>query len=173
MRRIRARCADVPIHSDTIMVETSGKLTEFLTFSLGNEEYAIDILKVQEIRRYEAVTRVVNAPPFVKGVVNLRGTIVPVVDLRIKFSLGEANYDEFTVVIVLNIGKRVIGAVVDAVSEVVTLDATQIHPPPEFATLDTKFLTGLATVNDRLLVVLDISGLMTSAEMALVEQASV
>ncbi len=145
---------------------------EFLTFSLGGEEYAIDILKVQEIRRFEAVTRIANAPAFIKGVVNLRGTIVPIVDLRVKFSLSEPRYDEFTVVIVLNIGKRVIGAVVDAVSEVVTLEAGQIHPAPEFSTLDTQYLTGLATHQDRMLIVLDIERLMTSSEMALVEQAA-
>ncbi|MBL8520063.1 MAG: chemotaxis protein CheW [Betaproteobacteria bacterium] len=154
------------------MSEPNTSPKEFLTFSLGGEEYAIDILKVQEIRRFETVTRIANAPSFIKGVVNLRGTIVPIVDLRVKFALGEARYDDFTVVIVLNIGKRVIGAVVDAVSEVVTLGAHEVHAAPEFATLDTKYLTGLATYNERMLIVLDIERLMTSSEMALVEQAA-
>jgi purine-binding chemotaxis protein CheW len=148
------------------------RANEYLTFTLGQEEYAIDILKVQEIRGYESVTRIANAPGFIKGVVNLRGTIVPIVDLRIKFALAEPVYDEFTVVIVLNIGKRVIGAVVDSVSEVVCLQAGEIHPAPEFATLDTKYLSGLATVDGRMLIVLDIERLMTSAEMALVEQVA-
>jgi purine-binding chemotaxis protein CheW len=145
---------------------------EYLTFTLGKEEYAIDILKVQEIRGYDAVTRIANAPVFIKGVINLRGTIVPIVDLRIKFALGEPTYDAFTVVIVLNIGRRVIGAVVDSVSEVVTLKPEEIHAAPEFATLDTKYLDGLATVDGRMLIVLDIERLMTSADMALVEQAA-
>ncbi|HEX4858593.1 MAG TPA: chemotaxis protein CheW [Usitatibacteraceae bacterium] len=155
--------------TSTDSVQAAG---EYLTFTLGGEEYAIDILKVQEIRRYETVTRIANAPAFVKGVVNLRGVIVPIVDLRIKFSLGEAAYNEFTVVIVLNIGRRVIGAVVDGVSEVVTLAAGDIHPPPDFATMDTRYLVGLATINERMLIVLDIERLMTSSEMALIEQAA-
>src|ERR1700756_4418931 len=85
---------------------------EYLAFTLGSEEYGIDILKVQEIRGYEAVTRIANAPEFIKGVINLRGIIIPVVDMRIKFNLGSATYDQFTVVIILNIGGRVVGMVV-------------------------------------------------------------
>jgi purine-binding chemotaxis protein CheW len=144
---------------------------EFLSFRLGAEQYAIDILKVQELRGYDAVTRLANAPAFIKGVVNLRGTIVPIVDLRIRFSLAAAEYNEFTVVIVLNIGKRVIGAVVDSVSDVVRLAESDIHPPPEFSSFDAKYLVGLATVGDGMLILLDIEKMLTSAEMALVEQA--
>jgi purine-binding chemotaxis protein CheW len=147
-------------------------LREFLTFSLGKEQYAIDILKVQEIRSYESVTRIANTPPFIKGVINLRGVIVPIVDMRIKMNLGEAAYDEFTVAIILNIGKRIVGVVVDAVSDVVTLTDDDIHPPPEFGTFDTQYLLGLATVEEGMLILMDIERLMTSAEMDLMENVS-
>lgn len=148
------------------------QMVELLTFTLGSEEYAIDILKVQEIRGYEAVTRIANTPEFIKGVINLRGVIVPIVDMRIKFNLGEPAYNEFTVVIILNIGRRVIGIVVDGVSDVVSLTEDEIHPAPEFGTLDTQFLTGLATIDDRMLILVDIERLMSSAEMALVDQSA-
>jgi len=103
--------------------KTDSNGNEFLAFTLGKEEYGIDILKVQEIRGYEAVTRIANSPDFIKGVVNLRGIIVPIVDMRIKFQLGEPTYDQFTVVIILNIGGRVVGMVVDSVSDVITLNS--------------------------------------------------
>ncbi len=104
---------------------------EYLAFTLGQEEYGIDIQKVSEIRSYETPTRIANAPAFVKGVVNLRGIIVPIVDMRIKFNLGTPSYDQFTVVIILNIGHRVVGMVVDRVSDVTTLMPEQIKPAPE------------------------------------------
>lgn len=144
---------------------------EYLSFSLGAEEYAVDILKVQEIRGYDAVTNIVNAPDFIKGVINLRGTIVPVVDMRIKFALGEVTYNEFTVVIVLNLANgRVIGMVVDGVSEVMTLPADAIRPvPPMGAVVTTEYLTGLASLGERMIILLDIEKLMASPEMGLVE----
>jgi purine-binding chemotaxis protein CheW len=144
---------------------------EFLTFRLGAESYGIEILKVQEIRGYENPTAIANAPEFIKGVINLRGVIVPILDLRIKFKLGEARYDEFTVAIILNLAGRVVGIVVDSVSDVLTLAAESIRPPPEFAsaTFDTKYITGLGTVDDRMLIMLDIEKLMTGADMALVD----
>jgi purine-binding chemotaxis protein CheW len=146
--------------------------SEFLTFSLGREEYGIEILKVQEIRRWEQPTSIANAPAFIKGVINLRGTIVPIVDMRIKFSLGEASYDMFTVVIILNVAGRVVGMVVDAVSDVLALEPDQIRPAPDFsAALDTQYITGLGTVENRMLILVDIEKLMTSADMALVENA--
>ncbi len=151
---------------------TTEPVHEYLSFGLGAEQYAIDILKVQELRGYDAVTRIANAPEFIKGVVNLRGVIVPIVDLRIKFSLADPVYNEFTVVIVLNIGKRVIGAVVDSVSDVVRLAESDIHPPPEFGSFDTKYLVGLATVGESMLILLDIEKMLSSAEMALVEQTA-
>jgi purine-binding chemotaxis protein CheW len=133
--------------------------SEFLTFRLGSESYGIEILKVQEIRGYEAPTA--------------SGVIVPILDLRIKFQLERANYDEFTVVIILNVAGRVVGVVVDAVSDVLTLAADAISATPEFAsaTFDTKYITGLGTVDEQLLILLDIEKLMTGADMALVDSA--
>jgi purine-binding chemotaxis protein CheW len=144
---------------------------EFLAFKLGREEYGIDILKVQEIRGYETVTRVANAPDFIKGVVNLRGIIVPIVDMRIKFRLGEPTYDQFTVVIILNIGGRVVGMVVDSVSDVTTLKQEQIKPAPEMGTaLNSDYLIGLGTLDQRMLILVDIDKLMSSTEMGLIEK---
>ena len=146
---------------------------EFLAFTLGKEEYGIDILKVQEIRGYEAVTRIANAPDFLKGVINLRGIIVPVVDMRIKFNLGEPTYDQFTVVIILNIGGRIVGMVVDSVSDVTTLLPEQVRAAPEMGTtFSTDFLIGLGTLEERMLILVDIDKLMSSPEMGLVDQAA-
>ncbi len=146
---------------------------EYLTFALGAEEYAIDILKVQEIRGYETPTTIANAPPFIKGVINLRGTIVPIVDLRLKFGVGHAEYTAFTVVIILNVAGRIVGIVVDGVSDVIALAAGEIRPAPEFsAAVDTRYLRGLATVDERMLIVMDIERLMLSAGMALVDETS-
>ena len=144
---------------------------EFLTFRLGAEEYGIDILKVQEIRSYEQPTRIANAPSFIKGVVNLRGVIVPIVDLRIKLGCDTAEYNSFTVVIVLNVKGRVVGAVVDSVSDVLALDAQTIKPAPEMnSAVDTSFITGIGSVGDRMLILMDIEGLMASAEMGLINE---
>ncbi|MBS1169374.1 MAG: chemotaxis protein CheW [Burkholderiaceae bacterium] len=146
-------------------------ISEFLAFKLGQEEYGVDILKVQEIRGYETVTRIANAPEFIKGVVNLRGTIVPIVDMRIKFNLGIPAYDQFTVVIVLNIGNRVVGMVVDSVSDVTTLDPAQIKPPPSVGTaLNTDYLLGLGTIDERMLILVDIDQLMSSSDIGLIEK---
>lgn len=145
---------------------------EYLAFKLGQEEYGIDILKVQEIRGYESVTRIANAPEFIKGVINLRGIIVPIVDMRIKFNLGEPRYDQFTVVIILSIAGRVVGMVVDSVSDVTTLQPGQIRPAPEMGTaLNTDYLVGLGTLEERMLILLDIERLMSSAEMGLIQPA--
>ena len=150
-----------------------GAGSEFLAFTLGSEEYGIDILKVQEIRGYESVTRIANAPEFIKGVINLRGIIVPIVDMRIKFNLGEPRYDQFTVVIILSIAGRVVGMVVDSVSDVTTLQPEQIRPAPEMGTaLNTDYLVGLGTLEERMLILLDIERLMSSAEMGLIERAA-
>lgn len=145
---------------------------QYLTLRLGNEEYAIDILRVQEIRSYEEPTRMVNAPAFIKGVVNLRGVIVPIVDLRMKLNLDKVEYDAFTVVIILNIGGTVIGAVVDSVSDVVTLSAQSIKSAPQFETaLDSRYITGLANVGDRMLIVMNMDALMSNAEMGMMASA--
>ncbi|HWU98786.1 MAG TPA: chemotaxis protein CheW [Oxalicibacterium sp.] len=140
--------------------------TEVLSFRLGSEEYGIDILKVQEIRGYEAVTAMANSPDYLKGVINLRGVIVPIVDMRIKFNIGNSSYDQFTVVIILMIGEHTIGMVVDSVSDVVPLKADQIKPPPEMGSiLAAEYLKGLGTLDERMLILLDIDKLMSSTEM--------
>ena len=145
---------------------------EFLTFTLGSEEYGVDILKVQEIRGYDTVTRIPDTPEFIKGVINLRGTIVPVVDMRLKFKLGNATYDDFTLMIILNVARRVVGMVVDGVSDVIALTAEQIRPAPELGrTLDSEFLTGIGALDKRMLILVDIEKLVGSAEMALMRDA--
>lgn len=147
--------------------------SEYLTFTLGCEEYAIDILKVQEIRGYDMVTRIANAPSFIKGVINLRGLIVPIVDLRIKFKQQKVEYTPFTVVIILNVGGRVVGVVVDSVSDVIALTPPQIRPAPEFsASFDTQYILGLATVEGRMLIVTDIEQLMSSRDMELMDDVA-
>jgi purine-binding chemotaxis protein CheW len=147
--------------------------SEYLTFTLASETYGIDILKVQEIRGYDAVTRIANTPEFVKGVINLRGVIVPIVDLRIKFKVGEATYHEFTVVIIINVLDKVVGIVVDGVSDVVALSSEQIKPPPEFGSdLATDYITGLGTLNNQMLILVDIERIIGSQEMQLFDIAS-
>ncbi len=143
---------------------------EYLTFVLGEEEYGLEILKVQEIRGYDTVTQIANTPDFIKGVINLRGKIVPIVDLRIKFNLGRVEYDEFTVVIILNLGGRVVGIVVDGVSDVMALQEQQIREVPSLvSSIDTKYILELATVEEQMLILVDIEQLMTSPEMELVD----
>jgi purine-binding chemotaxis protein CheW len=152
---------------------------EFLTFRLGEEEYGIDILRVQEIRSYEQPTRIANAPAFIKGVVNLRGVIVPIVDLRMKLGCAAAEYNTFTVVIVLNVKGRVVGAVVDSVSDVLELSADSIKPAPELSSaVDSGFITGIGAVKngngddaaERMLILMDIEALMASADMGLISE---
>ena len=151
---------------------TSHMANEFLTFRLGGEEYGIEILKVQEIRGYDSVTQIANAPEFIKGVVNLRGIIVPIIDMRIKFRLGNADYDQFTVVIILNVAGRIMGIVVDGVSDVLTLEAEQMRPTPGFGSvIDTEYIMGLGTVDERMLILIDIEKLMGSSDMGLIEQS--
>ncbi|WP_374011595.1 chemotaxis protein CheW [Pseudoxanthomonas koreensis] len=149
---------------------------EYLTFTLGDEHYGVDILKVQEIRGYDSVTRVPDAPEYIKGVINLRGTIVPVIDLRLKLRLKDVRYDSFTVMIVLNVEDRVVGIVVDGVSDVVPLGEDQVRPTPEFgAAVDTRFISGIGTVDEQMLILLDIETLLDSADLgpeALLEVAA-
>jgi purine-binding chemotaxis protein CheW len=143
---------------------------EYLTFRLGREEYGIDILRVQEIRSYEQPTRIANAPAFIKGVVNLRGVIVPIVDLRVKLGCDSVEYNGFTVVVVLNVRGRVVGAVVDSVSDVLQLSGEAIRPAPEMHTsVDTRFITGIGSIGERMLILMDIEGLMSSADMGLID----
>ena len=161
-------------------VAHSARAGEYLTFRLGEEEYGIDILRVQEIRSYEPPTRIANAPPFIKGVVNLRGVIVPIVDLRLKLGCETAEYNGFTVVIVLNVRGRVVGAVVDSVSDVLELGAEHIKPAPELSSaIDSGFITGIGSIRqsqgddagERMLILMDIEGLMSAADMGLMDSA--
>ncbi len=143
-------------------------IREFLAFKLGAEEYGVDILRVQEIRSYEQPTHMVNTPDHILGVVNLRGVIVPIIDMRIKFGLQAANYDKFTVTIVLNIGQQVIGIVVDAVSDVITLTPEQLRPVPEFSgAIDSKSVLALGSVGNRMLILLDIERVMSATDTGL------
>ena len=148
---------------------TSSGAREYLTFRLDQEEYGIDILKVQEIRGYEPPTRVANAPDFIKGVVNLRGTIVPIVDMRLKFSCSKAEYNAFTVVIILNLRNRIVGIVVDSVSDVMELPPDSLKAAPDIdSVIDSGAVLGLGSLGDRMLILLDIERLMSATDMGLV-----
>ena len=158
-----------PVAAPRAGAQTNLQTREFLSFKLGAEEYGIEILKVQEIRGYEKPTRMAGVPDFIKGVVNLRGIIVPIVDMRIKFDLATVEYNEFTVVIILNMAGRVMGIVVDGVSDVTTLGADQIKPAPDFsASLDTSYVIGLGTIDERMLILIDIEKLMSDGDIGLV-----
>jgi purine-binding chemotaxis protein CheW len=151
--------------------QTATEKKEFLAFTLGSEEYCIDILKVQEIRGYDTVTPIPNTPAFMKGVVNLRGIIVPIIDLRIKLALDKVEYNQFTVVIILSIRGRVVGVVVDSVSDVVALGAEEIKQAPQMgAAIKTDYIDGLVTMDERLLIIIDIEKLATMEEIVQVEQ---
>ncbi|MFB2643886.1 chemotaxis protein CheW [Shewanella bicestrii] len=146
---------------------------EFLSFVLGEEHYALDIMSVKEIRGYEPVTKIANAPSFIKGVLNLRGDIVPIVDLRMKFAVGSATYNEFTIVIMLNVFDRIVGIVVDAVSDVIKLAAEEILPAPEFGVaFDSRYLKGLATVEDKMIILVNIQALISSDQLGLIDANS-
>ena len=146
---------------------------EFLSFRLGQEEYCLDILSVQEIRGYDTVTSIANTPEFIKGVINLRGNIVPIVDMRIKFRLPEVRYDATTIVIILNLNKKMIGIVVDSVSDVIALPVEGIREAPRFGSaINTEFISGMATVDGRMLIVVDIQRMMSSDDLQLIEQVT-
>jgi len=141
---------------------------EFLALRLNDEDYAIDILKVQEIRVFDAVTKLPGAPDYIKGVINLRGLIAPVIDLRIKFGFKDAAYGPFTVLIVLCVHERLVAIVADAVVDVVALTADEVKPPPEFAaSVNVEYVTGLAATGDRMLILLDIEKLICSQELGI------
>ncbi len=145
---------------------------EVLVFVLGTEEYGVDILKVQEIRGYEKVKPIPAAPEYLKGVMSLRGIIVPVIDLRVKFGL-EAKYDSFTVVVILRVAKRIIGVVVDGVSDVVQLTASEVKPAPNLGSLvDQSYLAGVATREERMIMLMDIERFLSSAELGLLGEAA-
>ena len=154
------------------MAEADTQRREFLVFTLGQEEYGIDILKVQEIRGYDAVTRLAKSPDFIKVVINLRGHIVPIIDMRIKFGVGNIIYNDFTVVIILNVLGRTVGMVVDGVSDVIELSGDDIKPAPEFGSvMDTAYIQGLGAIGERMIIMVDIEKLMSSQEMALMDTA--
>jgi purine-binding chemotaxis protein CheW len=160
-----------PIELPSGTGSSAAKGSEYLTFRLDREEYGIDILKVQEIRGYEPPTRIAHAPPFVKGVFNLRGTIVPIVDLRLKFNCVNAAYDASTVVIVLSLPRRIVGIVVDSVSDVLTLSPEDLKPAPEIDTvIDSDAVIGLGALKERMLILLDIERLMSGQGMALMSE---
>jgi purine-binding chemotaxis protein CheW len=151
--------------------------TEWLTFRLGHEEYGIDILRVQEIRSYEAPTRIAGAPEHIKGVIDLRGVIVPVIDLRMKLGCTEVRYDDLTVVIVLNVGAHIVGAVVDSVSDVLELSANDIRPFPDMSsTVESACITGIGSLrtdgHDRMLILLDIASLVAGTELGRLDLAA-
>lgn len=155
--------------------QPAGRAREYLSFRLGAEEYGIDILRVQEIRSYEQPTRLAHSPDFIKGVIDLRGRIVPILDLRMKLHCPEASYTDFTVVIILDLGSLLVGAVVDAVADVVTLAPELIKPVPQFepqGNLDPAFVTGIASVGERMLILMDIEALLSSGELGLVKNAA-
>jgi len=138
---------------------------EWLTFRLGEEEYGMDILRVQEIRSYEKPTRIANMPDYVKGVVDLRGVIVPILDLRMQLGMTELRYDGVTATIVLNVGDRIVGVVVDSVSDVLELKQEDIKPFPEMTTsVESRFITGIGSLKhdgrNRMLILLDIASLV-------------
>ena len=142
---------------------------EYLTFRLDQEEYGVEILKVQEIRGYEQPTRIANAPDFIKGVINLRGTIVPIIDMRVRFQCPQIEYNQFTVVIILNLRDRVVGIVVDSVSDVMELAADAVRPAPDIeSAIDSGCILGLGSVGERMLILLDIEKLMGNVDMGLV-----
>ncbi len=160
--------------AQTATADVCATAGEYLTFRLGDEEYGIDILKVQEIRGYERPTAIANAPGFIKGVINLRGVIVPIVDLRLQCGLQDVTYDSVTVTVILNVGGRTVGVVVDSVSDVVELARGQIKAPPAFnRQVDASFVTGLGTVEsgsaERMLILVDIEQWMAGPDMGLFE----
>jgi purine-binding chemotaxis protein CheW len=162
--------SDTALHQAVI----GGDDKEYLSFVLADEHYALDIKTVKEIRGYEQVTKIANAPAFIKGVINLRGDIVPIVDLRLKFNVGEATYTEFTIVIMLNIQDRIVGIVVAGVSDVIRLMEDHILAPPEFGVaFDSRYLHGLADVDGQMVILVNIESLITSEEMGLVAPQSV
>ncbi len=156
-------------------IENNSTTNKYLTFVLATEEYAVDILRVQEIKGWSKVTPIPNTPDYIRGVINLRGTIVPIIDLRLRFSLDRLDYGQMTVVVVVKVvsgsRERIMGIVVDAVSDVYDVAENEIKPPPDFGSvISMEFIRGLATVNEKMVIILDIDRLLNSGELAIVEQ---
>jgi len=148
---------------------------QFLTFVLATEEYGVDILRVREIKGWDSVTPIPNTPAYIKGVINLRGTIVPIVDLRQRFGMEDVEYGPMTVVIVLKIEcadrDRIMGIVVDAVSDVYDVPKEEMKDAPDFGNVvDTEFIHGLATVEEKMIIILDIDHLLSGDEMIMTDK---
>ncbi len=157
--------------------QSEAKIEKFLTFTLGDEEYGVEILKVREIIGLMDITPVPHTPEFIKGVINLRGKVIPVVDLRLKFGLAPKEYDEKTCIIVVEIntssGPMLMGIVVDSVSEVLNIPTSDIESTPQFGTqVDTRFILGMAKAKDRVKILLDIDKVLTQEEIGVVNQAA-
>lgn len=147
--------------------------SQFLTFNLGEELYGVDILRVQEIKGYTAVTKIPNTPPHIKGVLNLRGTIVPIIELRTKFGMPTIEYTAFTVIIVVVVRDKVMGLVVDSVSDVLNIDKKDIQPPPQFgAKVDVSFMNGIGKSGDKLVALLDMDRLLSEGDVQVAAQAA-
>ena len=145
---------------------------QFVTFTLGDEEYGIAILKVQEIIGYPGFTKIPNMPSFVKGVINLRGSVVPVIDLRLKFAMQEREYDTYTVIAILEVEEKVIGVIVDAVSDVITLKEDEMQPTPDFSSgVKVEFISGMGRKGDTLIILLDIDRVLSEGEIGMLSAA--
>lgn len=154
-------------------ISAQNEARQFLAFTLGQEEYGLDLLQVQELREYEKVTQIANAPAFLKGVVNLRGIIVPIMDMRIKLGFENVIYNELTVVIILSIRGRTVGMVVDSVSDVINLRPEDLKPAPEMgAAVGADYLIGLGTIDERMIILVDIDSMMSSSEIGLLDKAA-
>jgi len=161
------------MNTTTNAADFTGDINQYLTFSLGEEEYGIEILKVQEIKGYSAITYIPNTPPHIKGVMNLRGTVIPVVDLRAKFAMPAVEYNKFTVIIVVTVEEKILGLVVDAVSDVLNIAPGDVRPAPDFgARVDTKFINGVASLNEKLAVLLDIKKLLSEDDLAVLSSVN-
>jgi len=156
--------------------ESEKEFKELLTFFMAGEEYGVDILRVQEIKGWDTVTNIPNTPEYIRGVINIRGSIVPIIDMRLRFRLEKKEYDETTVVIVLNVvneGKndRTMGVVVDGVSDVYNVPIENLKASPDFGTaVDTEFVTGLATIDEKMIIVLNIDHMLNAAELAVIDK---
>lgn len=165
----------VAISGTTDVMKSAGSnaILQLVTFTLGNEEYAVDILKVQEINRMKEITRVPNSPPYVEGVINLRGKVIPVVNLRKKFGLAEKDNDEQSRIMIMDIQGITMGLVVDSVSEVLRVPSSIVEPtPPMASNISTEFIKGIAKLEDRLIILLDMDRLLGKSEDTLMLEAS-
>ena len=156
----------LPLATQPESARASAGQRQFLTFTIGSEEYAVDVLRVQEIKGYSAVTPIPNSPSFIRGVMNLRGTVVPVIGLRETFGMPGIAYDKFSVIVVLTVGSRVIGLLVDTVADVVDLEMAQVEMPPELGDrVDTSYITGIARAGEKFIIVLSIEKVLSGADL--------